>query len=327
MTITSLQPSICKIPYLLDDYEISYEGILYLNGEVIQLSDFNDNLNLDVKNIQVLQLVTFHRFRWPPRYWPKLHAISLIASQSTPENMLLAIHEPVESLEFIGFYMIPYYSNYVISKDGVLIKRSDGRVMEASLALTGYYTFRMTGDNDKTGNVLRHRMLSMAFKEYHTDPELLTVNHINGVRGYDPLDNLEWCTLAENIQHAIDVGLYDHVKEVEVRDVNTGRIYIYPSQVSISKALHIAPSTLGRYVRSNGHLVLNGLQFRFFPCRDPWPEVESTGGFLITFPSGVTKSCCSKEAAKLCGVTRTSLMRLLREGRNTGANENIVTRL
>lgn len=327
MTLLNVSLDFIKIPYLLDDYKINYNGDMLLNGKRTTLSSFNDHLKLGVKDVNVLQLITFHNFKWPPKYWSKIHSIKLIEGVATPENMIMGLDEPVPSLEFDGFYMIPYFSNYVISRTGVLIKRSDGRVIEASLALTQYYTYRMTSDDSKTGNALRHRILALAFKKYTTDPDMLTVNHINGIRGFDELDNLEWCTLEENIQHAIATGLYEHVHDIEVKNINTDMVFIFPSQAAVCREFNLSSSTVSNYVKTNGNKAFNGFQFRQHPSKDPWPVVETDGGFLITYPNGVTKKCSSVEAADICGVTRTSLMRLLREGRNKGNNGIVVARL
>ena len=110
----------------------------------------------------------------------------------TPESLVLAISQPVESVEYPGFYMIPYFSNYVISPKGLLLRRVNNREMVPSQTSLGYYTYRMTDDSSKTRNQLRHRILCLAFKPYNANVEKMDVNHIDGVPGNDVLSNLEW---------------------------------------------------------------------------------------------------------------------------------------
>lgn len=318
--------TILPINLVLGNYEINYDGEIYQNGEIITLEQFNLSTNLNVNNNLLLAKIVFSGLKLPPIYWKDLELIYLIENHRSIENVIIVPIKPIEAIDYLGFYIIPYYSNYLISKDGVLLKKSNGSLITASLAATEYYTFRMTHDNGSTDNRLRHRILGLTFKKYWTDPDDLTINHIDGIRGHDALNNLEWLTLEDNIKHAIDNELYGHVKEIEVRNIHTNQVYIYPSQASVARELNISTTTLGRYVDSNGGKQLNGFQFRRFPCQDPWPDIISDGNFEVTKPCGQVIRCSSIEAANLCNVTRTSLMRILREGRN-GANGFIVRRI
>ena len=70
--------------------------------------------------------------------------------------------------------------------------------------LTGY-KFVDLYKNGK-GNMMKvHRLVSMAFIE---NPENKSqVNHINGIKYDNNIDNLEWSTISENRQHAFRTGL------------------------------------------------------------------------------------------------------------------------
>ena len=52
-----------------------------------------------------------------------------------------------------------------------------------------------------------HRMMCLAFKENPSNHPC--INHIDGDKLNNALDNLEWCTYLHNNQHAIDTGLRD----------------------------------------------------------------------------------------------------------------------
>lgn len=317
---------ILPIPYF-QGFEITRSGDLFFESQPITLVDFNEKLSLDVPNVRILTLVTFQGIKLPPIYWTNIEVLE--NGLPLPENYLLGLTGPIEAIDYPGFYIIPYYSDYVISKDGVLLRKSSGTIIQPSKAVTGYYTFRMTGDDNCTGNRLRHRILCMAFKRYRFDIENLDVNHIDGVPGNDQLDNLEWCTRSANMEHAYLLGLRDDNKVVGVRDTNTGAIQIFVSCTRAAKAFNISRYTVKKMADSDGLLLFNGLQFRYGDSLINWPAVEDkpNGDFKVAFPDGRIKLVTGTEAARLAGVTVTSLRRLLREGRNKGKTDVIVERI
>lgn len=318
-----------RIPSILDIFNITIEGVITdKKSDEITLDEFNKRTGCEIGDIAVLVAITYQKFNWPPVYWKYLLALKNIDNVITPESITLGLSKPVKSLEYPGFFMIPYFSNYVISEDGFLLKRNGNQQIIASEGSLGYKTYRMTDDSGKTQNQLRHRILCFTFKPYPANVEKMDVNHKNGVPGDDILENLEWVTRSENMNHAYKHGLRDDNKPIEVRDINTGKCYIFPSCSSAGRILGVTETTISNRARTLGFKAFSGMQFRFYPNSDPWPEFETVEGkYLVEFPDGTSKRCNGVEAANLAGLTRTSFLRMLREGRVRGTTDNKITRL
>ena len=92
-------------------------------------------------------------------------------------------------------------TGYWASSDGEIRKGTTEKAV--GVCTNGYYSTAVNGKNR-----FIHRIVCWAF---HGEPPKLDmwVNHRNGNKSDNRPDNLEWTTIAENIQHAWDTGLCD----------------------------------------------------------------------------------------------------------------------
>ena len=96
----------------------------------------------------------------------------------------------------------------VVCNDGRKYKRK-GKVLRQSYDANKYYKVALC-KNGKQKNFSVHRLVAQAFIP---NPEnKLTVNHKNGDKLDNRVENLEWATREENMQHAYDNGLKKSIK-------------------------------------------------------------------------------------------------------------------
>lgn len=108
-------------------------------------------------------------------------------------------------------------TNYSISNDGMV--RNDLR--NTILTQQTEYEYQVVSISLGQGNMKRKRVHRLVAEAFLPNPDKKPyVNHKDGVRYHNNIENLEWVTPAENTQHAVDTGLVGIKKNRPVRQYN-----------------------------------------------------------------------------------------------------------
>jgi len=124
---------------------------------------------------------------------------------------------------------------YKVSNDGRVMNTVTGNILKPQ-SVNGYSHVTLCDENGQHKRSI-HRLVA---KEFIPNPEnKKQVNHIDGNRKNNNLDNLEWCTGSENMKHAYHTGLQKPIRsQIEyslsraaekrkrpVRNIETGKSY------------------------------------------------------------------------------------------------------
>ena len=99
-------------------------------------------------------------------------------------------------------------NRFEISTYGRLRNKTTKHVYKLDVLSSGYCSVRVTlGSRKNKIHILIHKAVAYTFLS--NDDNLPEVNHKDGNKTNNYVDNLEWCTSHENQQHKYDTGLFD----------------------------------------------------------------------------------------------------------------------
>ena len=92
------------------------------------------------------------------------------------------------------------HPNYAVNEKGDVKNIKTERILKPVFTHNGYLRVNLNGKLIRV-----HRIVALAF--IPTENEFLQINHKDGNKQNNNVNNLEWCTASENITHAHLTGL------------------------------------------------------------------------------------------------------------------------
>lgn len=198
-----------------------------------------------------------------------------------------------------GYYVVPGYSRHAVSTDGIPYSRTTNRLQEVRSSnpkqKNAYFNTNFKNDAYAQCTVGIHRALAIAFYQLKTNPEKITVNHKNGNKSDNRLENLELVSYRDNNLHARNNGLNNTRKAVIVRDYVEKTETTYNSVSDAALATGIGSGSISAHIRLTPDTPLkNRYKMRFLHDLSTNPWRDSVSGFKEIRSENVLVECAAK---------------------------------
>jgi hypothetical protein len=114
-----------------------------------------------------------------------------------------------------NFKKITNFERYLISNEGIVFDTLKNKEI-IHHDKKGYKRLALSAGKNKQKLFYIHRLLAFAFIPNPLKKPF--INHIDGNKSNNKIENLEWCTQKENIQHACATGLLINQKGEKARN-------------------------------------------------------------------------------------------------------------
>ena len=146
--------------------------------------------------------------------------------------------------------MIPianFENRYKIDSTGKILNLANNTLLNPSLQADGYLTVGLANSGNPNTTLSVHRLVALHFlPNPYQHPQL---NHKNGDKTDNKVENLEWCTAKHNINHALETGLRSGYMSADDKEMYLNRVLNGEQVKDIGKEIGRAPETLSKMLR------------------------------------------------------------------------------
>ena len=135
------------------------------------------------------------------------------------------------------------FSNYQVSNLGNIKSKKTDHILKQQLNEKKYCVITLFDDNRKKRTLRVHRLVANAFIENSNN--LPQINHKDGNKQNNYINNLEWCNNSYNQKEAYRIGL-KKTKPIIQLELNNKVIKEYKNCADASKQLNLKASSIYR---------------------------------------------------------------------------------
>ncbi len=167
------------------------------------------------------------------------------------------------------FRQVPFLPGLKCSADGRFFAEDTGEEVPTTInGYMAYYSLYWFGNTH-----FCHRLLAMAWMPVPEQPyEELQVNHKDGNKLNNNVDNLEWVTASQNRLHALEQGMAPAVAVLR-KDLRTGEIVRFLSINECARQIGVSPATVINYIESPDKV--RKMFYVFVREGNEWPDLTA----------------------------------------------------
>lgn len=199
-----------------------------------------------------------------------------------------------------GFTTIPGFALYSLNLEGTLILSHSEAIIPLYHDAEGYLQTQMLTDHGRVVNRKHYRLMALTFLPQPPSEKRLVVNHINGVKDDDRLENLEWTTDKGN--HWSN-GISKHPKvrgPIIERNIDTGEEITHSNARQAARTNKMSVEAMLWRCASEGSRVFpERKQYKTVASNAEWAKIDPTATIehgrsrrvvVKWLPDGITKT-------------------------------------